>query len=57
MVDFLDSCELGHLKEAIRTNGVDGELLLSLTDSEMMEELGLTKLQVKKVRLRLPQGS
>ena len=57
VVAFLDSCELGHLKEAIHTNGVDGELLLSLTDSEMMEELGFTKLQVKKVRLRLPQGS
>ena len=41
--------------DTIRTNGVDGELLVSLTDCEMIQELRLTKLQVKKIRLRLPQ--
>ena len=55
VVEFLGSCDLGHIADTIRVNGVDGELLVSLTDSEMMEELGLTKLQVKKIRLRLPQ--
>ena len=55
MVEFLGSCDLGHIADTIRTNGVDGELLASLTDCDMIEELGLTKLQVKKIRLRLPR--
>ena len=55
VVEFLGSCDLGHIADTIRTNGVDGELLASLTDCDMIEELGLTKLQVKKIRLRLPR--
>ena len=55
VVDFLQSCDFPHLGDMIRSNGVDGEVLVSLSDSEMKEELGLTKLQVRKIRLRLPQ--
>ena len=55
LIDFLDSCKLGHLKAVFRDNGMDGEFLLSQSDMELIEELGLSKLQVKKIRLRLPQ--
>lgn len=55
VVAFLESCELGHVKDAFRDNGVDGGFLLCLSDDELMVDLGLTKLQVKKIRLRLPQ--
>ena len=54
VVAFIDLCELSHLQEKIRENGVDGELLLALSDAEMVDELGLTRLQVRKIRLRLP---
>ena len=55
VVHFLESCELGHLKDVFQKNGVDGGFLLTLSDKELVEELGLTNLQVKKIRVRLPQ--
>lgn len=46
---WVNSIGLGDKASAFSENGVDGEMLLSLTADEMKEELGLTSLQVKKV--------
>lgn len=46
--------EFGSLPEGLgaklSTNAVDGRFLMTLTDDDLMVELGCTKLQVKKVR-------
>ena len=54
MLSFLDKIELGHVKDAFASNAVDGPLLLQLSDYDMKNELGLTSLQARKTRSRLP---
>ena len=46
---WLATLSLGHLAPRFRDNGVDGAFLSELTEDEMTSELGLTKLQAKKV--------
>jgi hypothetical protein len=53
--DFLTVLSLGHVEQAFRTNGVDGMLLSTLSAEELEAELGLTKLQARKILTRLPQ--
>jgi len=55
VVTYLEVLELGHLASVFRLNGVDGEMLATLSEAELQSELGLTMLQSKKVRNRLPQ--
>jgi hypothetical protein len=43
------SLELGHLAPKIRDNVVDGPLLLSLTETDFVNDLGLSGLQTKRV--------
>jgi hypothetical protein len=43
------SLELGHLASKIRENVVDGPLLLSLTEADFVNDLGLSGLQTKRV--------
>jgi hypothetical protein len=43
------SLELGHLAPKIRENVVDGPLLLSLTEADFVNDLGLSGLQTKRV--------
>jgi hypothetical protein len=43
------SLELGHLTSKIRENVVDGPLLLSLTEADFVNDLGLSGLQTKRV--------
>lgn len=50
---FLDSLSLGHTAPAFKDNGVDGDDLLNLTDTEMQQDLNLTPLQIKKIRTAL----
>jgi len=52
-VEFLHTLSLGHLADQFRANGVDGEMLLALTEEELIGELGLQKLQAKKVMKRI----
>ena len=52
VVAWLESLSLGHLSERFRENGVDGEFLTELTLEELESELGLTRLQAKKVLSR-----
>jgi hypothetical protein len=46
---FFVSLELGHLVPKIRDNSVDGGLLVSLAESDFMNDLGLSGLQTKRV--------
>lgn len=46
---LLVSLELGHLQDKIRDNGVDGGLLVSLSETELVQDLGLSTLQAKRV--------
>jgi hypothetical protein len=55
VVKWLESLELGHLAPRFRENGVDGAFLQELSIDKMVVELGMTKLQAKKVLLRLPK--
>jgi len=53
VVGYLESLGLGHMKQAFLDNGVDGDVLASLSEEELQSELGLTKIQARKVRARL----
>ena len=54
VVEYVTSLGFAHAASAFRENGVDGEFLAGLTVSDLQEELGLTRLQAKKVLDRLP---
>lgn len=54
VVEFLHEIELGHLEPIFRENGVDGRFLSELLEADLVEELGLTKLQARKLKSRLP---
>ena len=45
---------LGHVSEAFRANGVDGAFLDTLSEEDLVQELGLSRLQARKVMGRLP---
>jgi len=51
---YLESLELGHVGTKFKENGIDGQMLLDLSEEDLVTELGLTKLQARKVRQRLP---
>ena len=51
---FLGSLSLGHVELAFRNNGVDGMMLSTLSLEDLENELGLTKLQARKILARLP---
>lgn len=53
VVRFLKELELGHLEQVFRLNGVDGRFLFSLSEAELVSELGLSRLQARKVKLSL----
>ena len=45
--------ELGHVAAAFRDNAVDGRMLASLSETDLVSELGLKPLQARKVKSRL----
>ena len=51
---YLQRLDLGRLEECIRDNGVDGLMMQELSGGDHVQLLGLTPLQAKKVRQRLP---
>ncbi len=53
VLQYLDSIGLAHVKEAFEKNAVDGEMLVELSVEDLQTELGLTKLQAKKVKGRV----
>ena len=52
VVAFLHQLELGHVEELFRTNGVDGDMLQDMSEDDLHSELGLTRLQARKVQRR-----
>ena len=51
---WLGQLELSHLAPSFLDSAVDGALLSELTQEELVSELGLTKLQARKVKGRQP---
>ena len=54
MVGYLNHLGLGHVGAAFRDNGVDGIFLQELSVTDLIEQLGLSKLQARKTKSRLP---
>ena len=54
VLDYLDSLGLGHVKEKFLHDAVDGQFLSTLSEIDLVAELGLTRLQARKVLSRLP---
>ena len=54
VVKYLESLSLDHVASKFRHNGVDGAFLLELAEEDLVLELGLTQLQARKVKSRLP---
>ena len=52
--NYLVGLQLAHISDKFRENGVDGRFLADLKEEELVAELGLTKLQARKVMMRLP---
>ena len=50
---FITNLELGHVVAAFRENAVDGRMLASLSEADLVDELGLRPLQARKVKSRL----
>nr|XP_054750734.1 titin-like [Lytechinus pictus] len=53
VVSFLEARKLGKYSESFIQNDIDGELLLALDEEIMIDELGLTKLDARKLSLVL----
>jgi len=56
VLQFLDFLGLGHTGDKFKENAVDGPMLAELSEEELCSELGLLKLQAKKLLSRLPRG-
>ena len=50
---YIEGLGLGHIKDKLVENAIDGSFLLELSEADLISELGLTKLQTKKVLTRL----
>ena len=50
---YIADLELGHVIAAFRDNAVDGRMLASLSEADLVAELGLKPLQARKVKDRL----
>ncbi|XP_041460462.1 uncharacterized protein LOC121411699 [Lytechinus variegatus] len=53
VVSFLEARKLGKYSESFLQNDIDGELLMALDEEIMIDELGLTKLDARKLSLVL----
>jgi len=52
---YFDFLELGHVKNIVSTEAIDGLMLVELVGSETdMRQLGFSKFQSKKIKQRLP---
>eukprot|EP00811_Abedinium_folium_P009881 NODE_19137_length_858_cov_5.344733.p1 GENE.NODE_19137_length_858_cov_5.344733~~NODE_19137_length_858_cov_5.344733.p1 ORF type:complete len:204 (+),score=70.14 NODE_19137_length_858_cov_5.344733:48-614(+) len=55
VVQFIEGLGLGQKAAKFREDAVDGGMLASLSEDDLVSELGLSKLQARKVIQRLPQ--
>jgi SAM domain (Sterile alpha motif) len=53
---WLSALELSNLVPAFKANAVDGRDLLQITDEEMSEQLGMTPIQISKVKRELQKA-
>jgi len=49
VTQWLEKLELGQLSPAFKRDAVDGDLLITLTNQELVSDLGCTNLQAKKI--------
>ena len=56
VVKFLWDLELGHLEGVFRQNGIDGRFLVALSADDLVSELGLTRLQARKVKAHFAEA-
>ena len=54
VVAFLDFLELSHVTDMVKVNAMDGRMLLELVANEELMDVGFTKLQARKITMRLP---
>eukprot|EP00435_Cladocopium_sp_Y103_P040787 s1432_g11.t1 len=54
---YLQFLGLGHIEEKFKENAVDGAMLVELSEEDLCKELGLLKLQAKKLVSRLPRDN
>lgn len=54
---YLNFLGLGHIEEKFKENAVDGAMLVELSEEDLCKELGLLKLQAKKLLSRLPRDN
>ena len=54
---YQDRLQLGHLLEALHTDGVDGHCRLELTETDMARQLGVLPLRVRQIMARLQGGA
>ena len=53
VVRYLEGLSLGHVGHKFIEHGVDGRFLMELSEVDLVDELGLTKLQARKVLSRM----
>ena len=53
VLGMLDQIGLSHVKQPFMDNGVGGNLLVILEESDYTDDLGLTRMQAKNVMLHL----
>ena len=49
VVSWLDEIDLGHLAPRFRENVVDGAFLADISQQDLVSELGLTRLQARRL--------
>ena len=54
VAEYLGRLALDHIADKFVTNGVDGVNLQDLSEADLVDELGLTKLQARMTKSRLP---
>ena len=54
VVAYLDVLELSHVSDIVKVNAMDGRMLLDLVANEELMDVGFTKLQARKITMRLP---
>lgn len=57
VVKYMECLGLSHRADKFREDAIDGEMLCSLSEEDLISEVGLSKLQARKVITRLPTTS
>lgn len=55
VIEYVHNLGLSRASSSFQSNAVDGEMLCALSEADLQSELGLTVLQARKIRARLPE--